>query len=74
MGAKPGARRPFGGPEDDPLFYACFECPHKDCRHDESRSVECPFRIKWGHEHGVDPGYLAGLKGVKRGRGRPRKV
>lgn len=51
------------GPDEDALFYACFECPYRDCRHHVSIGKECPFRIEWGKEHGVDPGYLAQFTG-----------
>jgi len=50
------------GPDSDPLFYACFECPYEDCRYDEARGGECPFRIRWGRERGVDPEYLRKLR------------
>jgi hypothetical protein len=68
MTAKRGAQRPFEGPDEDPLFYACFECPYPDCRFWSSKRYECPFRIRWGLKHGVDPEYLGGLKLSKRGR------
>ena len=61
-------------PESDPLFRACFECPYPDCCYHVDRARECPFRVKWGREHGVEPHHLAGLKEYKHGRGRPRKI
>lgn len=45
-------------PEEDPLFYACFDCPRakenppKDCNWNSSCG-ECVFRVKWGVAKGI---------------------
>lgn len=67
MRGKPTGQKDSGGwhtvePESDPLFYACFECPYRDCRYDGFQVYRCPFRIEWGRKHGVDPVFLAGLE------------
>jgi hypothetical protein len=41
----------YPGPDSDPLFYACFECPYEDCRYDQSDLKKCPFRTEWGMKH-----------------------
>jgi len=73
-GVKECGSRHESGPDSASLFYACFECLYPDCKHTDARGRECAFRVKWGREHGVDPGYLAGLKHYKDRRGRPRKI
>ena len=64
-GQKRAGGEGVNGPESDPLFRACLECPYSDCHYDDSNLHRCGFRIWWGHEHGVDPGYLAGPRGGK---------
>jgi hypothetical protein len=41
----------YHGPDNDPLFYACFHCPYDDCKYDQSNLGECLFRVEWGRNH-----------------------